>query len=111
MTATHNVPKKITAILALIFLIPAVYIFGVWLKAYSPPDESIAQKDALFTSYFPGQINNVNILHYISMAFCITAIILAAKSFRQKNLLLRIAMMLTVFVAALIFFLNVFQVI
>jgi hypothetical protein len=111
MTATHNVPKKITAVLALVFLLPAVYIFAIWLKVYSPQDDSIARKDALFTSYFPGQINDVSILHYISIAFCITAIILAAKSFRQKNLLLRIAMMLTVLVASLIFFLNVFQVI
>ena len=110
MTSTHSFPKKITAIFAIIFLVPALYIFSVWVKVYRQYDESIAQKDSSFSSHFPGQINDVNIIHYVSMAFCLTAIILAAKSFRQKSLVLRILMMLTVFVASLIYFLNVFQV-
>ena len=110
MTSTHQVPKKISAIFAILFLLPALYIFGVWLKIYRQEDLSIAQKNSLFTNSFPLHINDVKVIHYLCMAFAIVAIILAAKSFRQKKLFLRIIMMLTVLIGALIFFMNIFQV-
>ncbi len=108
MTSTHKVPKKITAILAIIFLLPALYIFAIWTKAFNQ-DISQPQKISLFTDHFPGFLNDYKIILYISIACCIIAMILAAKSFKQPLVSLRIAMWLTVIIAALIFFLNVFQ--
>ncbi len=108
MTATHKVPKKITAILAIVFLIPAVYIFAIWSKIFAD-DISQSQKISLFTDHFPGFMRDYKIILYTSIACCVVAMVLAAKSFKQPLIALRIAMWLTVIFAALIFFLNIFQ--
>ena len=107
MTSTHKVPKKITAFLALIFLAPALYIFIVWLNAFNQ-DISQTQKISLFTSHFV-ILNDYRSLLYVTVACSIVAMIFAAKSFKQPIIGLRIAMFVTVIVAALIFFLIVFQ--
>jgi hypothetical protein len=108
MTSTHKTPKKITAVIAIIFLLPALYIFGIWLNVFSQ-DITPPQKVVAFTEKFPSFINDYKLLIYISMACCLAAMILAAKSFKQHLVSLRIAMWLTVMIAALIFFMNVFQ--
>ncbi len=109
MTATHKVPKKITAIFAIIFLLPAVYIFSVFTKAFNQ-DVSQAQKISSFTNHFGGSLNNYKVLLYIAIACSVIAMVLAAKSFKQPIVALRIAMWLTVIIAALIFFISFFQV-
>jgi hypothetical protein len=108
MTSTHKVPKKITAILAIIFILPALYIHGVWINV-SGHDITQAEKAEEFTGYFPSFLHDPGIITYISMSFCVIAMIFAAKSFKQPLLLLRIAMWLIVMIASLIFFLDIFQ--
>ena len=108
MTSTHKVPKKITAILAIVFLIPAVYIFGVWLRVFSG-DLTPAQKIDSFINHFPSFITEYKWIIYFSMVCCLVAMVLAAKSFKQPLLSLRITMWLTVMVASLIFFVDIFQ--
>lgn len=110
MTSSHKVPKKITAVLAIIFLLPALYIFGLWAKIFGQ-DITPAQKIGEFTDHFPSPLNDYKTIMYISITCCLAAMVLAAKSFKQPLLSLRIAMWLTVMIAALIFFLNVFQLI
>ncbi len=108
MTSTHKVPKKITAILAIVFLLPALYIFGIWIKVFNR-DITQAQKISEFTEHFPSFLSEYKMILYISIACCLIAMVLAAKSFKQRLLSLRIAMWLTVMLASLIFFLNIFQ--
>lgn len=108
MTSTHKVPKKITAILAVLFLLPALYIFGIWTNVFRQ-DISQAQKIDMFTDRFPSLIADYKTILYISIVCCITAMVLAAKSFKQPLLSIRITMWLTVIIAALIFFLTIFQ--
>lgn len=108
MTSTHNVPKKITAIAAIIFLLPAIIIFGLWMNTFSS-DITPAQKFEAFTERFPSFMNDYKLIMGVSMACCITALILAAKSFKQRLLSLRIVMLLTVIIASLIFFVDLFQ--
>lgn len=108
MTSTHKVPKKITAILAIVFILPAVYIYGVWISA-SGSDITQAEKVEQFTGHFPSLIGDNKILAFISIVCCITAMILAAKSFKQPIIPLRIAMWLVVMIASFLLFLNIFQ--
>lgn len=108
MSSTHKVPKKITAILAIVFLLPALYIFGLWMNVFNQ-DISPSQKADEFTKHFHPLINDSRIVVYVSMAFCVIAIVLAAKSFKQPLVPLRIAMWLTVMIASLIFFMDIFQ--
>ena len=108
MTKTHKAPKKITAILAIIFLLPALYIFILWANIFGKYITQ-AQKVVEFTEHFPAFIADYKLILYISIACCVIAMALAAKSFKQRLLSLRIAMWLTVMVASLIFFLDIFQ--
>lgn len=108
MTKTHKAPKKLTAILAIVFLLPAVYIFALWANIFGQ-DITPAQKVVDFTDHFPSPLNDYKTILYISIVCCVIAMIFAAKSFKQPLLSLRIAMWLTVMIAALIFFLHVFQ--
>jgi hypothetical protein len=110
MTSTRKVPKKITAILAIVFLLPALYIFGLWINVFRQ-DLTPAQIISEFTGHFPSFMNNYKMIIYLSMTFCIIAIALAANSFRQRLVSLRLAMLFTVMIASLIFFVNVFQLI
>lgn len=106
--STHKVPKQITAVFAILFLLPALYIFIIWINAFNQ-DISSSQKISSFTDHFPRSFNNYKAILYISVACSIIAMILAAKSFKQRIVALRIALWLTVIIAALIFFMNVFQ--
>lgn len=108
MSSSHKVPKKITAVLALACLLPAAYIFAIWSRVFSQ-DLSQAQKISSFTDHFPAFLNDYKTIIYTSIAFSVIAMVLAAKSFKQPIVALRIAMWLTVIIAALIFFLDIFQ--
>ena len=108
MTSTHKVPKKITAVLAIVFILPPLYILGIWINVFGH-DITPAQKVEEFTGYFPSFISDYKIITFISIACCILAIIFASKSFKQPLLSLRIAMWLIVMIASLIFFLDIFQ--
>ena len=108
MSSPHKVPKKITAILAIVFLLPAVYIFGLWINVFSK-DTTPLQKIGEFTDHFPALLSDYKVIMYISIGCCLTAMILAAKSFKQRLLSLRIAMWLTVMISSLIFFMDIFQ--
>jgi hypothetical protein len=108
MTSTHIVPKKITAVFAVIFLLPALYIFILWLNAFKG-DGSDAQKINIFTDNFSGIFKDYKTILLISITCCVISMVLAAKSFKQRLVSLRIAMLLTVIIAALIFFLHFFQ--
>jgi len=108
MTSTHKPPKRNTAVLAIIFLLPALYIFAVWINVFQQ-DITTEQKVTEFTEKFPSFMADYKTIFYISMASCLAALVLAAKSFKQRMVSLRIAMLLTVMIASLIFFVDLFQ--
>jgi len=70
MTSTHTLPKKITAVFALIFLVPPVYIFAIWSKVFSQ-DITQAQKISSFSDHFPAFLRDYKIILYFSIACCI----------------------------------------
>ena len=51
MTSTHKPPKRNTAVLAIIFLLPALYIFAVWINVFQQ-DITTEQKVTEFTEKF-----------------------------------------------------------
>lgn len=108
MSSTHKVPKKTMAIVAILFLVPAVLIFILWINVFKQ-DITTSRKLQEFTDNFPALIRDYNLIMVLSICCCLTAMILAAKSFKQPLLSLRIAMWLTVMLATLIFFFNIFQ--
>jgi len=108
MTSTHKLPKKIDAILAMLFIIPAIYIYIIWISVASDNTTQVQNVKA-FTDHFPKLISGVVPLAVISIVSCILALIFAAKSFKQPILFLRIAAWIIVIIGSFLLFLNIFQ--
>jgi len=111
MTATHHTPKKYMAIIALIFLLPALYIFSIWLKVWKGDYLNRPRQVSAFLDHFPGQVQNLNGINYFTLACCLIAIILATKSFKQSHLSLRLITLFTVLGGILILLMTIFQMI
>ena len=110
-TKSHRTPRKVTAIAAIILVIPAIYIFCTWLSIYNGnPDMNESQIASLLANSFEWTGLSGAEINYISMIFCIAAGLLAAISFRQRRVGLRVMMMLTVIAAALIFLMDIVQI-
>lgn len=108
MTSTHKIPKKIDAILAILFILPPLFIYITWVSVASDNNSQVQNVKA-FTDKFPEFISGVVPLALISIACCILALIFAAKSFKQPILFLRITSWLVVIIGAFLLFLNIFQ--
>lgn len=110
MSTKSRVPTKLTAALAILFLLPPLVLFIMWSSIglrYSGIDAG--EKMDTYLTYFPEWLKDINIIHAISFVCCIIAIILAARSFKQRLLLIRVLMLLTVLVAIFIILFDIYQ--
>ena len=112
MSTKSHVPSKITAAIAIIFLLPPLIFFMMWSSlALRFSDLSVSDKTDTFLGYFPGFLRNMNIIHGISITCCIVAIVLASRSFKKHLLSVRVLMLVTVLIAIFIIFFDIFQMI
>lgn len=110
MSTNSHVKKKITAILAIIFLLPALIFFIMWTSIgmrYS--DMNQVSREETFLGYFSGIFKNIHTVDIISIILCLIAIILAARSFQKKLLSLRVLMLLTVLISIFIILFDISQ--
>lgn len=110
MSTKSHVPRKITAALAILFLLPPLILFIMWSSIglkYSGMGAS-DQMDT-YLSYFPDWLKNINTIHAISIGSCIIAIVLAARSFKKHLLSVRVLMLLTVLAAIFIILFDIYQ--
>ncbi|MDQ6762996.1 MAG: hypothetical protein M3015_10275 [Bacteroidota bacterium] len=110
MTTTYHIRSKATAILATIFLLPALVFFIIWLSVgLQGSGLNEEEKLSAYLGYFPGFMHNFKMIHIISVVCCLIAIVLAAKSFRKRLLSVRVLMLLTVLAAFLILLFDIYQ--
>ncbi|HUZ58937.1 MAG TPA: hypothetical protein VMU83_09155 [Hanamia sp.] len=112
MSTSSHVSRKITAALAILFLLPALVIFIMWSSIglrYS--GLSASDQMDVYTGYFPGWLRDINTIHTISIVCCVVAIILAARSFKKHLLSIRVLMLLTVLAAIFILLFDISQMI
>jgi len=64
-----------------------------------------------YLTYFPEWLQNINVIHAISLVCCTIAIILAARSFKKHLLSVRVLMLLTVLVAIFIILFDIYQIV
>jgi hypothetical protein len=64
-----------------------------------------------YLDYFPQWLQNINIVHTISIISCLAAIMLAARSFKKRLLSIRVLMLMTCLVAIFILLFDIFQMI
>jgi len=112
MSTKSHVPSKITAAIAIIFLLPPLIFFMMWSSiGLRFTDMSMSDKTDTFLGYFPGFLKNLSAIQAISIVCCIIAIILASRSFKKHLLSIRVLMLLTVLLSIFIILFNIYQII
>jgi hypothetical protein len=110
MSTKSHVPSKITAALAIIFLLPPLVLFIMW-SSIGIKYSGLSQGDKMdvYIGYFSGWLKNINTIHIISIVCCLIAIILATRSFKKHLLSIRVLMLITVLVAIFILLFDISQ--
>lgn len=112
MTKKSHMPSKVTAIIAMVFLLPALVLFIMWSSiGLQGSGLNAKEKISIYLAKFPVAMQNLYTIHVISIVCCLLAIGFAARSFRKHLLSIRILMMLTVLVAMFILLFDVYQIV
>lgn len=112
MATSRVVSRRITAALAIIFLLPALIFFIMWSSiGLRITGISEQEKMRTYLGNFPGWLHNITTIHIISVVCCLMAIILASRSLSKNWLSVRVLMMLTVVAASFILLFDVYQMI
>ncbi len=112
MSTTSHVPSKVNAVIAIVFLLPALIFFIMWLSiGISDNTLNVNEQIYAYLQKFPGFMRNLTTINIISILCCILSIAFAARSFRKHLLSVRVLMMLTVIVALIIILFDIYQII
>jgi hypothetical protein len=108
--STHAAPKKTYELLAILCLLPALYIQVKWMQVfYGGGNMSPSARTSTFLEEFPSLIASTRIIAFLSLAFAVVAIVLAQRSFNQPKMVWRISSFVVVLIAALIVLMSLFQ--
>jgi hypothetical protein len=110
MSTRSHIRRKTTAVLAILFLLPAIIFFIMWSSIglrYSGINE--VDQMTIYLSNFPAWLSNVNTIHAISIICCVVTIMLAARSFKKHLLSIRVVMLFTVLAAIFIILFDIYQ--
>lgn len=110
MSTKPHIRRKTTAALAILFLLPALIFFIMWSSIglrYSGINATDQME--IYLNGYPSWLRNIATIHTISIACCIIAITLAARSFKKHLLSIRVLMLLTVIVAIFIILFDIYQ--
>ena len=110
MTTKSHVSRKVTTVLAIIFLLPALILFMMW-SSIGLKVSGLSEQDqvSMYLDYFPAWLKNISTIHTISIVCCVMAIILATRSYSKDLLSVRVLMLLTVVVAFFILLFDIYQ--
>jgi hypothetical protein len=105
----HLTPQlmKILTVVGLLCLTVPVSILGLWIHAFNSGD-SQADSVAIFNSYFPDFLNGEYTVTYLSIVFCVLAIIVSIINLKSSGKIWKMNMIILVF-SSLLLFLNLFQ--
>lgn len=107
---TSLVSRKITAALAIVFLLPALIFFIMWSSiGLRVTGINAQEKISTYVGYFPAWLQNIKTIQIISIVCCVMAIILASRSFSKDWLSVRVPMLLTVVAALFIILFDIYQ--
>jgi hypothetical protein len=97
---------KILTLVGLLFLLIPLSIMGLWIHAFNVGDGH-ANSIAIFNSYFPVFLSGRFATAYLSIVFCILAIIISSTNLKSSGIIWRVNMIILVF-SSLLMFLNLF---
>ena len=112
MAKSRVVSRRVTATLAIVFLIPAMVFFLLWtsvsLKATGISEQV---KTAYFMEFFPKWLQDMNLIHIIALSCCVITVLLAARSITKRLLAIRVLMLISILVALSLIVFNLVQII
>ncbi|MEO8416119.1 MAG: hypothetical protein ABI472_20830 [Ginsengibacter sp.] len=112
MTTSSHVSRKVTAALALIILMLPLIFFIMWSSiGVKVTGISAAEELSIYLGYFPVWLQNISLIHAISIACCTLTIILATRSFSKHLLSIRVLMLVASVVAVFILLFNIYQIV
>ncbi len=107
--STAPAPKKTYELIAIIFLLPALYLQYRWISIFSGSEStSPSARTARFMDIFP-EVFSARSIVFICLAFAVLAVVFASKSFNQRKLVWRISSFMVVMLGSLIALLSLFQ--
>ena len=104
---THR-SLKILTFVGLFSLSSPLSIFGLWKHAFNLGDNQ-TDRVAIFKSYFPDFLNGRWDITYLSIAFCISAIILSSISLKLPGKLWKALNIIILVFSILLLSLNLFS--
>ena len=110
MSTNSHVRKKVTAGLSILFLLPSLILYVMWISiGMRHSDMNLVDKQDTFLGYFSGFFKDMHVVNFISILFCLIAIVLASRSFQKRLLSLRFLMLLTVLISIFIILFDISQ--
>lgn len=110
MSTDSHIKKKVTATLSVIFLLPALVVFLIWISiTIRFTDMNEIDQQETFLGYFSGFFKDIHVVDIISITLCLIAIILASRSFQKRLLSLRFLMLITVLISIFIILFDISQ--
>jgi hypothetical protein len=107
--STVAAPKKTYELIAIAFLIPALYIQLKWLQVFmSSGTLSAEARTSTFVDSFP-IVSSARVIALISLAFSVLAIVYASRSFNQPKTFLRVSSFVVVFIGSITALLSIFE--
>ena len=112
MSAKTHLSRKITAAIAIFFLLPPLIFFVMW-SSIGLRYSGLSNGDQMdvYVGYFPSWLRDINAIHIVSIVCCLIAIILAARSFKKHLLSVRVLMLIVVLAAIFILLFDISQII
>ena len=108
--STAPAPKKTYELIAIIFLLPALYIQVKWLQVfYESNSLSPSARTSTFLDEFPSMIASVRLIALLSLLFSVAAVVFASRSFNQPKIVWRVSSFIVVMIGSLIALLSIFQ--
>ena len=104
---THLSLKTLT-VLGLICLFVPILILGLWIHAFNLGTTQI-ERVAIFNNYFPDSLDGRWDITFLSMAFCISAIILSNISMKLPGKLWKALNIIILVFSILLLSLNLFS--
>jgi len=104
---THRSLKTLSVVGLICIFVP-ILIFGLWIHAANLGTTQI-ERVATFKSYFPNFLDGRWDITFLSIAFCISAVILSSISLRLSGKLWKVLNVIILVISTLLLSLNLFS--
>lgn len=108
MKVSNQTSLKIVSLISLICLLIPLIIYGLWIYAFNLGTTQ-AERVTIFKDYFPDFLNGRWDTTFISIAFCVVAILLSTTNLKKIKNYWRTLNIFIIIISSLLLLLNLFS--